>query len=247
MGTLVIIGTLDAWFLWGYEGAIQAHAPELYRAEFPAALRGNITSILGILLLDVPIVIGWLLLMLGKDELGPRLHWFWTPFGLFMATWGWLTHYGATALEEGRPITVLNLLSGSCEIWRSSAIGLLFAFYALGSAKPLWYWYWTWFVGGVVQGSGMLAIAVGQIEDPMKSYLRPEQAGFFWHYWGFFILDLYLLPLGLVAGYFIIKWRGDALEKENARHPRFWGFWEGIGLPFVMLRRLLKLPRVIRR
>jgi hypothetical protein len=247
MGILIIIGTLDAWFLWGYEDAIRGNMPELYKAEFPAALRGNTAMLFGILLLDIPIVIGWLMLMFGKDKLKPRLHWFWTPFGLLMAAWGWLTHYGATALEEGQPITVLGLLSGSPEIWRSTAVGLIFAFYGPDSARSLWYYYWAWAWAGIVMPLAELPKLFGAAGVPWSSYFAPEQAGMFWHYWGFALLDAYILPLALVVWFYIFQWRKGVLEKEGERRVMLSAFLESIGLPLVLLWRAMKWPRLLRR
>ncbi|MEW6717133.1 MAG: hypothetical protein AB1345_06500 [Chloroflexota bacterium] len=247
MGILVIIGTVDEWFLWGYADAIQANMPELYKALFPATLHGEISGILGILMLGVPIIVGWLMLMFGKDELKFRLHWFWTPLGLLMAAWGWLTYYGATALEDGRLITALNLLSASPEVWRSAALGLLFAFYGLGSARPLWYYYWTWAWAGIVMPLGELPKLFGAAGVPWSPYFAPEQAGRFWHYWGFALLDAYILPLALVAWYYIFQWRKSALEKEGERHVKLSAFLESIGLPWVLLRRAMKWPRLFGR
>jgi len=247
MGALLIIGTLNAWFLWGYDGAMRNNMPELYKAEFPNALHGNVAMLLGILLLDVPIAIGWLRLMFGKDKLKPRLHWFWTPFGLLMAVWGWLTHFGATALEEGQPITMLNLLSSSPEVWRSAALGLLFAFYGLGSAKPLWYFYWTWAWAGIIMPLGELPKLLGGAGVPWSGYFAPEQARMFWHYWGFALLDAYVLPLAVVTWYYIFQWRKSALENEGERRVKVSAFLESIGLPYVLLWRAMKWPRLLRR
>ncbi|MEW6405266.1 MAG: hypothetical protein AB1649_26025 [Chloroflexota bacterium] len=247
MGVLVIIGTLDEWFLWGYDDAIRANMPELYKALFPRLWYGKFVNILGILMLGVPILIGWLLLMFGKDRLKPRLHWFWTPFGILMAAWGWVTHYGATTLEGRQPITMLNILSASPEVWRSAALGLLLAFYSLGSARPLWYYYWTWAWAGIVMPLGELPKLFGAAGVPWSPYFAPEQAGRFWHYWGFALLDAYILPVALVAWYYIFQWRKSVLEQEGERHPGFWAFWEGIGLPWVLLWRTIKWPRLFRR
>jgi hypothetical protein len=234
MGVLVIVGTIDEWFLWDPEHG-------------KALITGQSLNIPGVVMLGVPILIGWLYLMFGKDQLEPRLHWFWTPFGLLMVLWAWSTFYGGHILEDGRAITTNTLLAAGPEFWRSTAIGLLFAFYALGSAKPLWYFYWGWFLGAVTMYPGEILRLLGFIEIPWSPYLRPEEAGMFWHYWGNFFLDAYIVPLGLVAGYFIIRWRRSVLEKEGERHPGFWGFWEGIGLPFVLLGRALKRRRLFRK
>ena len=252
---LVFIGTIDEWFFWGYEQSLRSGRPEPYQALVPRAiLHGDPIGIFGVILLGIFPIIGWIYLAFGKDRLKPRLHWFWTPFGLLQVAWAWLTFYGATVLEdpEYRGITLLTLLSTSPEVWRATTFGLLYAFYSLGSAVPLWYFYWGWFVAGVTQGPGMLItdllpVLLGLGRPYESPYLSPEQAGKFWHYWGFFFLDEYLLPLGLVAGYFIIKWRISVLEKEDERHPRSWGFLEGIGLPFVLLRRRLGLRALLRK
>jgi len=241
IGVLVIVGTLDEWFLWD---------PVHGKALFNQVIHGNLmVGIVGILLLGVPVIIGWLYVMFGKDQFKPRLHWFWTPFGLLMFVWAWSTFYGAKILEEGGAITVSTLLTTSPEVWRSAAIGLLFAFYGLESVAPLWYFYWMWFIAGALtQGPVMLVTdllpalfpSLGFLHQSWSGYLTPEQAGKFWTYWGFFFLDCYFIPLGLVAGYFIIKWRKSILEKEGRRHTLFWAFLQGIALPFVLLRQGLK-------
>ena len=140
-------------------------------------------------------------------------------------------------------------LTTSPEVWRCAAVGLLFAFYSLESATPLWYFYWMWFIAGVLtQGPGMLLTdllpllfpSLGFLHPSWSPYLQPEQAGKFWTFWGFFFLDLYFIPLGLVAGYFIFKWRRSILEKEGERHPKIGALLQSIGLPFVLLARSLK-------
>lgn len=242
IGALVIVGTtVVEWFLTD---------PLHGNALVNQVIRGNLMAgVLGILFLGVPIVLGWLHLMLSKDQLKPRLHWFWTPFGLLMFAWALSTFYGATVIEDSIPITAEVLLTTSPEVWRSAATGLLFAFYSLESASPLWYFYWFWFIAGALtQGPAMLVFdllpvlfpSLGFLRYSWSPYLDPAQAGKFWHYWGFFFLDCYFIPLGLVAGYYIVKWRKGILEKEGERHALLWGFLQGLGLPLVLLRQSLK-------
>ncbi len=236
IGAFVLVGIMVEWFL---------SDPVHGKALFTQVMRGNLmVGIMGILLLGVPVLVGWLYVMFGKDQLKPRLHWFWTPFGLLMFAWAWSTFYGATVLEGAGAITVNAFLTTSPEVWRCAAVGLLFAFYELESAVPLWYFYWMWFIAGITQGPGMLLtdllpVLLGLPRLP-SGYLQPEQVGKFWTFWGFFFLDLYLIPLGLVAGYFIIKWRRSVLEKEGRSNPIFLAILQGVGLPFVLLWQGLK-------
>ncbi|MBM3144612.1 MAG: hypothetical protein FJ010_06505 [Chloroflexi bacterium] len=246
LGILVMIGNLVAWFFWGLDNLLR-NMPERYEAEFYAVIHGDIAKLFGILLLDIPIAIAWLKLMFGKDELKPRLHWFWTPFGLLMAVWGWLTYYGATAIEEGERITVLSLLSSSPEIWRSTAVGLLFAFYCLGSAKLLWPYYWTWAWAGIIMPLAELPKLFGAAGVPWSPYFAPEQAGMFWHTCGFALLDAYIIPLAPVVFFYIFEWRKSELEKEGERHIGISAFLETIGLWWVLLWRAMKHSRFFRR
>lgn len=239
LGALVFLGIMVEWFFWD---------PMHGKALFNQVIQGNLmVGVMGILFLGVPVIIGWLYLMFGKDQFRPRLHWFWTPFGLLMVAWAWLTVWNTVIFEYG--LSINTLLGATPELYRSIAFGLLIAFYSLASANPLWYFYWTWFIAGALtQGPTMLVTdllpalfpSLGFLRASWSPYLTPEQVGNFWNYWGYFFLDCYFIPLGLVAGYFIIKWRKSVLEKEGERHPLFWGFWEGIGLPYVLIWRNLK-------
>lgn len=177
-------------------------------------------------------------LMLSKDRLNYRLHWFWTPFGLLIVAWVWLTFFYADFLEKG--LRLETFLTTSPEVWSATAFGLFFAFYSLRSANFFWYFCWPLFWAGVVMYGAELPKFFGFSGVPWSPYLVPEEIGKFWHYWGWFFTDAYIVPVGLVAMYFIIEWRKGVLKKEGEHWAGFWAFWEGIGLPWVLLWRGLK-------
>lgn len=127
-----------------------------------------------------------------------------------------------------------TLLQATPELYRITAFGLLFAFYSLESAHPFWCFMWFYMISWPFQFVGVSGAQPIWVNPTL--YATQD----FWHSWGYFFVDAYAIPVGLVAAYYIIKWRRSVLAKEGERHPRFWGFWEGIGLPYVLLWRGLK-------
>lgn len=218
MGCFATIGFIAVNFLWTGE-----------------TRPGTAAILLSDLFIHGPLVIGWFYLMFYKDELRPRLHWFWTCFGLLIIAWVWLTVYNTAVLEFGWAA----ILHQSEVPWYAISFGLLFAFYNLESAKPLWYCLYIWFWAGLFMYGPELLRALGLINF-VSPYLSPEQAANFWNYWGWFISDALIAVVGFAAMFYIIKWRKSVLEKEGEHYLKTSAFLEGIGLWWVLLSRGLK-------
>ncbi|MEW6405265.1 MAG: hypothetical protein AB1649_26020 [Chloroflexota bacterium] len=226
MGAFYIMGSMVALLLWDTE-----HGKALLTGTSPGGLPWNpIVVVLGTVF-DLSIITGWLYLMFGKDQLKPRLHWFWTSFGLLYIAWAWLTVYNTDILERGWKTALLTLV---IEPYSITAFGLLLAFYNLDSAKPLWYFCWPYFWVGIVMPFSTT------LPSALPPYLSAQYRGEFWRSWGLFLVDADALIFGLIAMFFIIKWRRNILEQEGERHPGFWAFWEGMGLPYVFLWRTIE-------
>ena len=159
------------------------------------------------ILMHGPLVAGWLYLAT-KEELKFRLHWFWTPLGIFIIFWTMLTVYITQILETG-PFAIFSV---SETPWYALAFGLLFAFYSLHSAKRFWYFMFFIAVFWNIQHISLLSQALGF--NPLKSLTEggaPPLAnyfmsGSFWGDWGWFISDMIVdVPMALVSLYFILK------------------------------------------
>ncbi len=227
MGALVFVGTIDEWFFWDPE-----HGKALVTKVISGGTGNLAVGIAGIALLGVPILIGWSILMFGRDQLQHRLHWFWTPFGLLIVTWAWLTFYNTSIMEFG--VSLNTFITASPELYRATAFGFLIAFYRLDSAAPLWYFYWIWAWAGIVMYGAEIPKLFGGAGVPWSEYFK---GGEFWHNWGYSLLDAYIVPLAFVAMYYIIKWRKAVLKKEGERHLMISAVLEGIGLWWVLLWR----------
>ncbi len=221
MGAFVLIGTVVVeLFFWD-----PANKKAILTSENPIYIIATISF------LTIPISAGWLYLMFGKDRLKPRFHGFWTPFGLLLIAWAWLVVFKTDIPDKG--LSAGTLLQATPELYRITAFGLLFAFYSLESARPAWYFWWIYIL------FPLQLVGISGAPPPWIDPVLYATQGF-WHSWGYFFVDAYGMAVGAVAMYYIFKWRISVLKKEGERHPRFWGFWECIGLPWVLIARGLK-------
>lgn len=108
-----------------------------------------------------PVLLGWLYLMFWKDRLKPRLHYFWTPYGLFMIAWLLLIHLPFSMAHNGKGLE--RILTEVDTFWWGLAYGILYAFYSLKSAKPLWYFMLPTALIGVI---ATLAVTFELFQEP---------------------------------------------------------------------------------
>ncbi len=103
------------------------------------------------------VLLGWLYLMFWKDQLRPRLHYFWTSYGVFMIAWLLLVHLPFSMTHDGKGIE--RILTESDTFFWGLGFGILYAFYSLRSAKPLWYFMFPMTIIGVLATlSGVFAL-----------------------------------------------------------------------------------------
>jgi hypothetical protein len=155
-------------------------------------------------LMHIPLVFGWIIITF-KNKLQRRIHPFWTPYSLFMIVFVATTVLFTSLQHQG----VLGLLTLSETFWYALAYGILFAFYKLESANPLWYFMFFLAVFWTLQTVMLTAQALGiqwTMEGPptFQSYFMYSNN--FWDTWGWFISDMILdVPMAIVPIYYIIK------------------------------------------
>jgi hypothetical protein len=155
-------------------------------------------------LMHIPMLLGWIILTF-KNKLERRLHPFWTPYSLFMIVFVATTVLFTSLQHQG----VLGFLTLSETFWYALAYGILFAFYKLESANPLWYFMFFLAVFWSLQTVMLTAQAFGlqwtMVGPPtFQSYFIYSNN--FWDTWGWFISDMILdVPMAIVPLYYIIK------------------------------------------
>jgi hypothetical protein len=155
-------------------------------------------------LMHIPLVFGWIYLNF-KNKLERRLHPFWTPYALFTIFWVATTVFFTSLQHQG----VFGFLTLSETFWYALAYGILFAFYKLESANPLWYFMFFLAVFWNLQTIMLTAQAFGlqwTMEGPptLQSYFMYSND--FWDTWGWFISDMILdVPMAVISIYYILK------------------------------------------
>ncbi len=182
MAIFALMGVLSLFFLWNTQRSAVFY--------------------IGNSVMHLPLLCGWIYLAT-KGSLKRRFHKFWTPYGLAVIVFVFLTVVFADVVEKG-PLAFFNV---SETFWYALAYGLLFAFFSLRSAKPLWYSMFFIAIFWNLQTLSLLSQAVGvdiTLRGPptLDSYFR---SGKFWNDWGWFISDMIVdIPMALVSLYFIL-------------------------------------------
>ncbi len=104
-----------------------------------------------ILIYVTPVLLGWLYLMFWKDQLKRRFHYFWTLYGLFIIFWMLFVHLPFSMARSGKGIE--RILTESDTFFWGLGFGILYAFYSLRSAKPLWYFMVPMAMIGIIFGT----------------------------------------------------------------------------------------------
>jgi len=155
-------------------------------------------------LMHIPLVFGWIIIIF-KNKLERRLHPFWTPYAIFMIFFVATTVLFTSLQHQG----VLGLLTLSETFWYALAYGILFAFYKLESANPLWYFMFFLAVFWNLQSIMLTSQALGipwTMEGPPTFQSYFNYSNDFWHTWGWFISDMILdVPMAIISIYYIIK------------------------------------------
>lgn len=134
-----------------------------------------------------PVLLGWLYLMFWKDQLKTRFHYFWTPYGLLMIAWLLLVHLPFSMAHDGKGLE--RILTESDTFYWGLGFGILYAFYSLRSAKPLWYFMTPMAIIGIFQAT---------LVSPFELFRMPEN--FVWT-----ISDLMVIgSMSLVTLYFTL-------------------------------------------
>jgi len=103
------------------------------------------------------VLLGWLYLMFWKDQLKPRLHWFWTTYGLSMIAWMLFVHLPFSVARSGLGWGLSRIWNNVDTFYWGLGFGILYAFYSLRSAKPLWYFMFPMSLIGIIASTNAIS------------------------------------------------------------------------------------------
>lgn len=151
MGAFAVMAFLSTSYFWEFlEIHIHQQSGELFCPGHLFVIAIYVT----------PVLLGWLYLMFWKDQLKPRLHYFWTTYGLFIISWLLLVHLPFSMAKTGKGLEMF--LTEVDTFYWGLGFGILYAFYSLKSAKPLWYFMLPIGILGILGCLGSL----GSLSDP---------------------------------------------------------------------------------